>query len=248
MRTVLALLLALFCIVPASAQWGAQGFGRPGFNNSKVASTTPPTLSAVSNFVLGGSGSTRTSATVNIGNPAYIATRRVILACSTNAMANGPISSGTINGITANIDLDYEPANADAVHIFSAVVTSGTTNVTVTLNFPGTQFSNDACEVYNVDNSLLNSTTANTGTGTSASTTSLATSSISTSAGGFIVAAGAIGASSTSYAFTGLTTDAFGGTNTNVISSQGSLAGGNLTPTATQGTAQTSSVGAAAWR
>lgn len=150
-----------------------------------------PILTFVSSSATTGSGGTTfTTTTADIGNPAYIGTRRVLIMISGGQLGR-TLSSCTVNGVSCDAssiaDMNCGSSN-DMVHTASALVPSGTTGVTITLVFSNTVFVNPRIGIYNVDNSLLNSFVPVTHCDTAAGATSLS-GAVATLAGGVIASA-----------------------------------------------------------
>ena len=126
------------------------------------ATMTPPVRGVSVDYV--GEGPNNTSATGNsfviagvpIGNPAYIATRRVIVVLEGTGSAGWHCLGGTMGSATIDqfTDNGYTAVGSDVVEIMSAVVTSGTT-VTVTVNYSGTPGFVQRMFVYICDNSRM---------------------------------------------------------------------------------------------
>ena len=144
-----------------TAQAGA--FALAGQN----ATLTPPVSGVSTTFIgaslvaLGSVGNSLVIPNVNIGNPSYIATRRVIVVVSGTAsagwnMIGGSIGSATIDQFTDNGHL---AVGSDVVEIVSALVTSGTT-ATVTLNYNGNPTSVQVVAVFIADQSQMTAPTA----------------------------------------------------------------------------------------
>ena len=131
------------------------------------ANMVPPVRGVSATFVgevelnMGSTGNSFVIASVPIGNPAYIATRRVIVVLegvSSNGWhcLGGSIGAATIDQFTDN---GYTAAGSDIVEIMSAVVTSGTT-ATVTVNYSGNPVGLQRLYVYICDNSRMTAPTS----------------------------------------------------------------------------------------
>lgn len=158
----------------------------------KAASAALPAPTFVAGGTLANSSGTWTSATVNIGNPAYIGTRRVIVMAASANSAGRTIVSGAgtvINTVQATVHMDSTRSGTEWVGCISAVVPSGTTNVTVTFTMSNTLFATALYAVYIVDESTLLSNVPTVGTAaTTAGGTSLAPT-ISQTINGFVLGA-----------------------------------------------------------
>lgn len=155
-----------------------------------AAGGAAPTVSFVAgtNSNSGSGTATRTYASVNIGNPAYIATRRVI-AIVGGGTTGRTLSSCTINAVACDtVTTLTDASNSMSMYVGSAVVTSGTTGVTVAMTYSSTEFNNNGLITYNVDNSLLSSPTPVTANVSNTSVTS-ATEAVAVLSGGFIILA-----------------------------------------------------------
>ena len=142
-----------------SNSWGD---GQEGWYKVPAA-VSPPVPTYIGESAATGSSTTFTASTADIGNPSYIATRRVIVIASGSNFGQ-TATSATINGVSATIHLNGTTSTANtSIIVFSAVVPSGTTGVTIVLNMTGTLFGGADMHVYTVDNSLLLSTTPTTG-------------------------------------------------------------------------------------
>ena len=128
----------------------------------QAATMTPPVRGVSADYVgegpqnIGSTGNSFVISGVPIGNPTYIATRRVIVVLegvSSNGWhcLGGSIGASTIDQFTDN---GYTSAGSDVVEILSAVVTSGTT-ATVTVNFGGNPVGLQRIYVYTADNSRM---------------------------------------------------------------------------------------------
>lgn len=253
MRKLLTFLIALGAIAfgvwsPASAQYGGC-LGACGTVASALPG--PPTLTFVSAITLPQSGSAATSSSVNIGPTAGFTTRRIIMSLSVKGSdAAGTLSSVVINGVTATI---HTQAGGGGTPAFAAVVSAdvptGTTGVTVTTTFTNSLFAGVVAGIYSVDDALLVSTTPSSNTGTGSAVSSISTGSFTETAGGFIVAAAALGTVPSGFAITGYTTDALGGANQGIVSHLASVAStGSTTATATWTNSSNATIAAAAWR
>lgn len=182
-------------------------------NIAARAPSAPPIVSFVSAITMTGSGtSTNTITTANIGNPAYISNRRVIVVASGGS--NGvSITSCTINAVTCDhVNGFTAGATSDNVWFVSAPVPTGTTGVTITFGWNFTSFVNPRLCIYNVNNTLLLSATPTTTQNiTVAGTTN--TNTVATTASGFILAGGWVGGATAGPTITastdGLATDDF---------------------------------------
>lgn len=183
MRKILALVVVVaLCLAPVGAQAWWQSVAQQSVSSAALPSPT---------FVAGGafanSTGTWTSSTVNIDNPAYIATRRVIVIARAGNGSGRTVTGVLINGVTATVHMDSSRASTEWVGCASAVVSSGTTNVNVTFTMSGTLFDTANYAVYIVDNSTLLSTTPVVGTAaTTAGGTSLAPT-VSQTINGFVL-------------------------------------------------------------
>ena len=147
----------------AGGATGASGFALSG----QSANLKPPvrgvsvTLVGANVVNVGNTGNSLVMPNINIGNPAYIATRRVFVVLTGAGssgwnLIGGSIGSGTIDQFTNN---SATAASSDVVEIVSALVTTGTT-VTVTLNFSGNPGAGQVITVYHADQSLMTAPTA----------------------------------------------------------------------------------------
>lgn len=147
-----------------------------------------PVVSFASVIAATNSGSTFTTAVADIGNPAYIATRRVIVAVVGGGNATIVQAGSTINSVAVDSAVTVGTNGSLAgMWIMSAVVPSGTTSITITAQMSGSIFGASSFYIYNVDNTLLNSITPVTGFTTTASTTT-GTATANSLSGGFILA------------------------------------------------------------
>lgn len=136
LTTLLAAMLG--AIAPAAAQ-SALGL-------TFVAAATGPS----------GSGTaTRTWAAAAIGNPSFLATRRVIIGFA-NASSGLTVSSCTIATIACD-RIDNVGTGSSLIAFASAVVPTGTTG-DIAITFSGTDTAASKIVVYLTDNSLLYST------------------------------------------------------------------------------------------
>lgn len=164
-----------------------------------VIAPNPPVVSFVAAVSATNSGSTFTTSTANIGNPAYIATRRVIVFI-VGGGSGVTLVSGVINGVAADtVTTLGTGGNLDGTWIMSAVVPSGTTSITVTSTMSGAVFGAASFCIYNVDNGLLNSPTPVAGYVENLSATT-GTATANSLSGGFILSgqAGSSGISGSS--------------------------------------------------
>jgi hypothetical protein len=185
-----------------TAQAGA--FSVPA--NSNTALTPPvlsgPTVTYIGHVVPIGVGSTTLTATAApIGNPTYLATRRVLVVQNGGAGGGCFITGGSIGGVA--LDQYTGEGNIatqnDAVDVFSAVVPTGTT-ATIVVNFNATLFGSPHFMVFNADNSLMSAVDnignnpklgqQENGSGTGLNTATVNT---TTKAGGFILAGAWVG-------------------------------------------------------
>lgn len=249
-RLALVAWLALCGGANAQLSGGLQ-FPGPG---TAHGSASPPAVTYVGSFAGAGSGTATITATIDIGNPSYIATRRVIAIMAGGSGATTP-SSGTINGVALDqmTALSSSCSALNCVEFVSAQVTSGTTSVAFSLTYSGTVFTNPQVIVYTVDNSLLSSITPTTGytenlSGTGTNTTTVNT---TTKAGGFILAgvwagggAGPSITASTETYTTDYSNSAHMGAHANSITSNASNSVSTQAPPA----GGNSGLGLAAWR
>lgn len=132
--------------------------------SSFATSTGTPTLTFVGVYGSPTGSATDTRGwTVDIGNPAYIGTRRVIaimLGCSSGRNLN----SALINGVTAGplTTVDDPSGNGLGCQIASAVVTAGTTSVPVSFTLDSADFAAQYLAIFIVDDTLLSSPTPTT--------------------------------------------------------------------------------------
>lgn len=221
----LALIVGLLALqlYPVAAFWQS----RDSNYNTVISAASPPVPSYVATATGSHTGSVQ-SATMSIGNPAYIATRRVMLvvtgACGGNSIVSG--SGTTINGVNATIDVQIEAGSGGGACCaeLSAVVTSGTTSVPIQVTYSGTT-GDAAFGTFTVDNSTLQSTTpsvgsASNGTGASPITSSSFT---GTSSGFMVGGLTFIGGSSQAFSTAGWSTNG---------SSFGEIVGSNFSPSA----------------
>ena len=130
--------------------------------SGQTATMTPPVRGVSATFVgefvanIGSTGNSLVIPSVPIGNPAYIATRRVIvMLCGVGNAGwhciGGSIGAGAIDQFTDN---GFTAATSNIVEIMSAVVPSGTT-ATITINYSGNPSGLQRLYVYTADNSLM---------------------------------------------------------------------------------------------
>jgi hypothetical protein len=247
MRALAVLLSLWLAIAPAVAgQMSLLGAGKAG-------GSAPPTVSYVGSFA--GSSTTNTvTATVDIGNPSYIATRRVIIAVLGGSSATTPVS-GTINGqafdqLTA---LSSSCTNINCVEFVSAPVSSGTTSVAFSLTYSATLFTSPRVLTFTVDDSLLSSKFPVASFVQNSGTSGLVTTTVNTTTkvGGFIVAgnwcgggAGPSITASTETYTTDYSSSAYLGAHVNGISSNASSSVSTQCPPA----GGAAGLGLAAWR
>jgi len=208
--------------------YGFQG-GCGGYNSACARGGTPQTPIYQGFSFTSGSGGSYSATGVSIGNPSYIATRRVIVFMG--GLNDVSLTSGTINGVTATIHIAGVTAGSSSwMAAMSAVVTSGT-SVTISLT-TSVGAGQPTLFVYTIDNSLLASTTPQVGTNNTSTGTSLSATYSQTTGGcltGF--AASQTPAPSLAFSSPAYTTDqTFGSVNDLV---------GNFTPVPTTGTGTT---------
>lgn len=183
----LAFALAVF---PALASAQSPQVRATVLSVKNVSSASPPVVSFVAATLGSTASATVTVASANIGNPAYISTRRVIVFIVGGSHANTLVQgSCLINGVTPDTvspAIGAAGTGVDGVWTMSAVVPTGTTGVSVSAVFSGNMFGNIVFAIYNVDNTLLNSPIPVTGyTEVASATTGTATA--NSLAGGFIL-------------------------------------------------------------
>lgn len=193
---------------------------------------------------------------VDIGNPAWIATRRVIAVIMTQNQYQ-PLTGVTVNGVFSLTIHGSAWANSTGsdpgVAIASGLVTSGTSSVNVTATYGGTAFTSPVVVIYIVDDSQLVSGTPSIGSNTSVPSVLTLTGSFTEAVGGFDIAASqleTVGITSHTISTSGYTDDAGGGTSRFLVSSKASLASsGSATATSSWGTTSSAAaILAASWR
>lgn len=200
----------------------------------------------VGNGPLSNSSGTWTSSTVNIG--AAYSTRRVIVMAVSGLSSGRTITSGSINGVAATTCLDSTRSTQEWAGCITAVVPTGTTNVTVTFTMSNTLFGPAQYAVYTVDDSSLLSSTPQTGTAGTASGTSVAPT-VSQTAGGFVLGGTAWGnGSAKSGSISGYTIDAPNGNTFLFFSLIPSPSTGTATATTTWTGSFSANSGVTAWR
>ena len=157
-----------------------------------------PTVTYVGSYASAGAGTDTITATISIGNPSYISTRRVICVVSGGSANSFPQinASSTINGVAVDQVTSLSassgggPTGSNCVEFVSASVPSGTTSVAFSLKYSATVFTSPRIIVYIVDESLLSSAVPATGRDANNGTTGLNTATVDTTtkAGGFILA------------------------------------------------------------
>lgn len=195
---LLALALAVFPALAFAQSSPLPGFP-PGVFQSRApyasSSSVPPTVSFVSTYSDTGSDPQH-GGTISIGNPAYIATRRVILLAAYGFnLPSLPVSACTINGVACDVATVTADSNGVQVALLSAVVPTGTTGVSATWTFANQIFANQPFAVYTVDNSLLSNPTSPVLAHKSNATAGITTdnTSVATLTGGFILSAAFVG-------------------------------------------------------
>jgi hypothetical protein len=248
----LFLIAALFALqlYPVAAFYQSRD---SNYNVSSGSLPGPPTVTYIGNANGSQSGSVVTYTTYSIGTASGFTTRRIIFVVASNDVAGSAtsISSVLINGsISATVHVQaLQATNGPFVAIFSADIPTGTT-ATVAVTYNSTVANGQYMAAYSVDDAKLVSTTPSTGSATGAATTTLTTSSFTQGAGGFTIAAGGTSANPASgYAFTGYTTDAWGGSVEFIFAHLGSIgSSGSTTATATWVSSLNGAIAAASWR
>lgn len=184
--------LVFLALLVGGAQ--AQGPILPG-PGLPVAGAANPTVTYVGSVTMANFGSGPFSdSTFDIGNPSYISTRRVIVVMDGGADSAVP-TSATINGVSADVLTTLSNScgsfSPGCVDFISAVVPTGTTNVTISVSVAAAINTVAVWSVYIVDNSLLSAPTSpTTGINGNSGGSGNVTTTINTTgkAGGFIIA------------------------------------------------------------